>query len=220
MSVGSDSIACLFDLRSRKCIEKLTFADKECTDARGNPDKTNFMMRGCAFSADGRNIYILASKTRYKSFIIKYSVDMVSDSFVVSPVMTAEVYGNTTTGMRMSRNGELILLGCSDGTSKLVEVDTWRTLFSEKRNNLPVTAMAFVSMQDMGLRETEQSADFAITGSADLKYNIIAIDRANGIMDMLWWLISSIVSLSWQVLLTYVVILYSMDYIDYKSLLQ
>ena len=80
--------------------------------------------------------------------------------------------------------------------------------------------MTFIAIQDMGMREQEQSADFVLTGSADLKYNVIPIDRASGFMDLLSWLFSSCMSLAWQVLVTYAIILYSMDYIDYKSLLQ
>jgi WD40 repeat protein len=74
VSAGNDCTASVFDLATKKCIKKLTFRDKTCIDARGNPDNTNFLIRGCFFSNCGRHIYLLAAKMRYKSFLVKYEV--------------------------------------------------------------------------------------------------------------------------------------------------
>lgn len=79
VSSGNDCRACVFDVKSKRCIKKLTFRDKECKDSRGKEDSTNFMIKGCCFTPDGVDVYILASKTRYKSFVIKFNIKTVNN---------------------------------------------------------------------------------------------------------------------------------------------
>ena len=52
VTAGNDSQAQVFDLRRRVLIKKLTFRDTAFRDARGNPDSTNFAIKGCRFSLD------------------------------------------------------------------------------------------------------------------------------------------------------------------------
>lgn len=93
VSAGNDCTASIFDLATKKCIKKLTFRDKTCTDARGNPDNTNFLIRGCFFSNCGRYIYLLAAKMRYKSFLVKYEVQVGGANKVdFMPISTLEVH--------------------------------------------------------------------------------------------------------------------------------
>ena len=92
ISSGNDGCACVFDVKSKRCIKKLTFRDKECMDSRGKEDSTNFMIKGCCFTPDGAGVYILASKTRYKSFVIKFNIKLMNNSFDFIPSMVTEVH--------------------------------------------------------------------------------------------------------------------------------
>lgn len=74
VSVGADNCAHLFDLRQKRSIKRLTFADKEYKDFKGNPDESPFMIRGCAFS--DTSLFILATKTKYSSFVVKYQINV------------------------------------------------------------------------------------------------------------------------------------------------
>ena len=76
LASGNDNCATVWNLGTRKCVKKLTFRDKTFRDARGNEDKSNFLMRGGVFTNCGRYAYLLSCKMRYKSFLIKYSVSM------------------------------------------------------------------------------------------------------------------------------------------------
>ena len=87
VSSANDSQACVYDLRSQKVLQKLTFRDKAFRDARGQPDNTNFTIRGCAFTKCGRYVYLLASKARYKTFLVKYGITTFgSGEVVMEPV--------------------------------------------------------------------------------------------------------------------------------------
>jgi WD40 repeat protein len=93
VSAGNDCTGCIFDLATKKCIKKLTFRDKTCTDIRGNPDNTNFLIRGCFFSNCGRFVYLLAAKMRYKSFLVRYEVQKIGGNQVdFRPISTLEVH--------------------------------------------------------------------------------------------------------------------------------
>ena len=61
-------------------------------DSRGKEDSTNFMIKGCCFTPDGSGVYILASKTRYKSFVIKFNIKPMNNSFDFIPSMVTEVH--------------------------------------------------------------------------------------------------------------------------------
>ena len=72
VSSGNDSSASIFDLRQKKVIKKITFRDTEYRTSRGQEDLTNFGIRGCFFDATGQHVYVLASKARYRSYLVKY----------------------------------------------------------------------------------------------------------------------------------------------------
>jgi hypothetical protein len=41
---------------------------------QGNPDTSNFTIKGSCFSKCSRYIFVLAARPKYKSFVVKYSI--------------------------------------------------------------------------------------------------------------------------------------------------
>lgn len=170
VSAGNDCTASVFDLATKKCIKKLTFRDKTCTDARGNPDNSNFLIRGCFFTNCGRFVYLLAAKMRYKSFLVKYDVMVNGKNIDFRPISTLEVHNQAVTRMLPSRDDLLISIATSDGFIKIIDENAQKVVLTQKRHNLPVTAMGFLNSYDFA-----SSPDTVVTGSADYLYNIIGI---------------------------------------------
>jgi len=129
VSSGNDSQACVYDLRKKALVKKLTFRDKEYRDARGNTDDSNFTIRGCVFS--GSSIFLLASKVRYKSFIVEFSINPSSTgsiSFVPSSVVY--VHDNGGTGLNLSPDGSQFAVTTNDGFIKIVEKDSSKVVLA------------------------------------------------------------------------------------------
>jgi WD40 repeat protein len=99
ISSGNDSQASVFDLRKRSLLQKLTFKDKAYRDARGNPDESNFMIRGCFFSPCGRYVYLLASRVRYRTFLVQYVLTPYKDRVDFNPISVLDVHEHASTGM-------------------------------------------------------------------------------------------------------------------------
>ena len=123
--------------------------------------------------------------------------------------MTIQVYERTTTGMNMSRDGELFIITCSDGTTKLFDSD-FNELFGQKRNNLPVTCSTFITL-DSQRNNIDGAPDYFVSGSADLKYNLIEVERP-GFGSMLSGCMTSLLMIIWKLLIVLVLALYAMDY--------
>ena len=123
VSSGNDSTASVYDLKQKRVIKKLTFRDNDCKDVRGNADLSNFGIRGCFFSPNGQFVYILASKAAYRSYLVKYQISskMMGQYPVFSfePVETVQVHNSSTSKMFLSRSGQLLAIGTSDGFIKL-----------------------------------------------------------------------------------------------------
>ena len=170
VSAGNDCTASIFDLATKKCIKKLSFRDKNCKDAKGNPDSSNFLIRGCFFTNCGRFVYLLAAKMRYKSFLVKYEVLINGSVIDFRPISTLEVHTNAVTRMLPSRDDLIISIATSDGFIKVVNESSQSIVLTQKRHNLPVTAMGFLNSSDFA-----SSPNTVVTGSADYLYNIIGI---------------------------------------------
>ena len=123
--------------------------------------------------------------------------------------MTVQVYDNTTTGMNMTRDGEFFIITCSDGTTKLFDADL-NELFGQKRNNLPVTCSTFITL-DAYNNDVDGPADYFVSGSADLKYNLIEVPRP-GIGSMVGNGLTSLLIMIWKLTVLLVLALYAMDY--------
>lgn len=126
---------------------------------RGNPDPSNFTIRGCLFSVCGRYIYLLASKVRYKTFLVQYSV---SDC---NPVSVLDVHEHASTGLSINQVSGLITVMTSDGWIKCVQDN--KVVLAQKRHNLPVTCTAYIDSTHI------------FTGSADYTYNMIPLPASN-----------------------------------------
>jgi len=123
----------------------MTFRDKEFS-INGRKDNSNFMIRGCFFSHCSRYVYLLATRARYKTFLVKYSIKPAQNGVEMVPLSTLEVHNQVATGMRQSRDGSLISVQTSDGYIKAVEESTMKILLSQKRHNLPITACHFITI--------------------------------------------------------------------------
>lgn len=134
LSTGGDCQACVWDLAQKRCVEKLSFRDGDFRDRFGNADPSNFMMRGCLFSPCSRFIYLLASRTRYKSFVVKYSVSAGgsggNSKISFTPIMAIEVHDQAATGLRMSRDGSFLSVSTSDGFIKVLDQYTGKMLLN------------------------------------------------------------------------------------------
>ena len=71
---GDDCKACVWDLKTKRSEASLTFRDKNFRDRLGNPTKDNFMIKGAFFTNCGQYIYLLASKFKYGSFLVKFRI--------------------------------------------------------------------------------------------------------------------------------------------------
>ena len=153
VSSGNDSTASIFDLKQKRVIKKLTFRDNDCKDARGNADLSNFGMRGCCFSADGQFVYVLASKAPYRSYLVKYQISskMMGQYPVFSfePVETIQVHNSSASKMFLSKSGQLLAIGTSDGFIKLFDVEANSMILSQKRHNLPVVCAGLLGINDL-----------------------------------------------------------------------
>jgi len=172
VSSGNDCQACVWDLRTKKLAKKLTFRDKSFRDMRGQADPTNFTIRGCLFSVCGRYVYLLASKIRYKTFIVQYGADF-------QPVSVLDVHEHASSGLSINPMNGLLTVMTSDGWIKCVQNN--KVVLSQKRHNLPVTCTAFL----------DESHIF--TGSADYTYNMIKLPQSNlvgkSITNLIWILV-------------------------------
>lgn len=72
-------------------------------------------MRGCFFTNDGKFIYTLATQTRAKSYLIKWKNQQNFD-----PAKVTLVHNQTSSGMRVSPNGQKIGIMTSDGFVKVM----------------------------------------------------------------------------------------------------
>ena len=170
VSAGNDASATVWDVRTQTQIQKLTFRDKLCRDARGNPDASNFLVRGCSFSACGRYLHLLTSKIRYKSFLVKYRiVPQPGGKVGFMPVEALEVHNQAATGMLVSPDGGYVSVTTSDGCIRTVETSTNKVVIGQKRHNLPCTATGFV------VPGIDQAPTHVVTGSADYTYNLIKV---------------------------------------------
>jgi hypothetical protein len=75
--------------------------------------------------------------------------------------------------MKPSRNDRVLAIATSDGFIKTVDLDSMTPTLSQKRHNLPVTAIGFIDSSNLNSNELEVSPDHVLTGSADYLYNII-----------------------------------------------
>mmetsp|Transcript_33437 Transcript_33437/g.51333 ORF Transcript_33437/g.51333 Transcript_33437/m.51333 type:complete len:167 (+) Transcript_33437:456-956(+) len=130
ISSGNDKQTCVWDLRGAKgaCVQKLTFRDKEFKSPG------NFMMKGCTFSACGNFIYVLAVQGRYASFLIKYKLDVSKGAVQFSPQQTLEIPKLTGSGVRISKDGQVIAVTTSEGKIQIINEETMTTHASEKRH--------------------------------------------------------------------------------------
>lgn len=157
-------------MRRRCLIQKLTFRDRAYRDARGNPDPTNFAIKGCVFSKDGQFVYILASKYRYKSFVVAYAITPVTaEKILFTPHTVLDVHDQFASALGISPDSQYLSVTTSDGFVKVVDRPNMKVLLSQKRNNLPTTCHGwFSSNQDL-------SPSHIFIGSADYTYNLVAI---------------------------------------------
>ena len=110
----------------------MTFADKQGKDGRGKLSQENFMIRGCCFSDDGRSVYLLAAKMKYKSFFVKYDISMESNGVVrTTPVVVLEIHENVATGLQMSPDSQFMSVSTSDGCVKIINLNTNKILLDE-----------------------------------------------------------------------------------------
>lgn len=131
ITAGNDSQAQIFDLRSKSLIKSLTFRDKNFRDTRGNPDNSNFAIKGCRFSLDSSYVYILASKYRYKSFVVAYSMDVASNGAIVfSAHSVLDVHDQFASSLGLSPEGDFLSVLTSDGCIKVVDRDQMKMLTS------------------------------------------------------------------------------------------
>lgn len=153
ISSGNDSTASVFDLKQKRVIKSLTFRDNECKDVRGNADLSNFGIKGCFFATNGQSVYILATKTRYKSYLVKYSISSKMMGkypvFSFEPVMTTQVHNNACSKCNLSRSGQLLSIGTCDGYINLFDIENNSMIFSKKAHNLPVTASSLLAINDL-----------------------------------------------------------------------
>ena len=103
--------------------------------------------------------------------------------------------------MRLSRDGELIQVGTSDGHVILIEESTNKVLINQKRHNLPITACAFVS-------------NYAVTGSADYTYNFVPYSKSNGLLDFLQDVVQFLINTVLRIVVAYGMLLKTMDYVN------
>ena len=77
------------------------------------------------------------------------------------------VHNNTSTGMKVSQNGEHVGVTTSDGWVKIMKRrEPGCFIFAQRKHRLPVTCMGF-------RHDYNGEAEYAVTGSADYTYNII-----------------------------------------------
>lgn len=136
------------------------------------------MIRGCCFTPDGRYVYLLASRVRYKTFLVQYSITPQYDKFEFNAVSVTDVHEHASTGMCMSPDASYISIMTSDGWIKTVDASTKKMLISQKRHNLPVTCTSFFAPDG-------STPSHVISGSADYTYNLIPLPRDSTIWNML-----------------------------------
>lgn len=158
------------------------------------------MIRGCLFSPCSRFIYLLAARTRYKSFLVKYSINSGKNGQIsFRPVMAIDVHDQAATGLRISRDGSYISVSTSDGYIKVIDQNSGKMLLSQKRHNLPTTCCIFTNIEG----NTLDTPTHIITGSADYTYNLIAIpsNYSGGILSLIFGFL-------WQIILFLAILLY------------
>lgn len=133
------------------------------------------MIRGCFFTSCGKYVFLLAAKLRYKSFLVKYSIHATQQGVIFNPVSTLEVHNNAVTKMKPSRNEHLIAIASSDGFIKTVNLNSLDVLMSQKKHNLPVTAIGFIDSNDFNSNDSDVTPNHVVTGSADYLYHLIKL---------------------------------------------
>ena len=90
------------------------------------------MIRGALFSDDGRSVYLLAAKMKYKSFFVKYNISMESNGVVkTTPVVVLEIHNNVATGLQMSPDNQFMSVSTSDGSIKIINLNTNKIVLDE-----------------------------------------------------------------------------------------
>ena len=115
---------------------------------------SNFQIRGCFFDLSGQNVYILASKASYCSYLVKYEVSSKQMGkqhtiFDFSPVQVSQVHEHATSKLVLAKNGQVAAIGTSDGFIKVYDVAANELLLSQKRHNMPVNCASFLGINDL-----------------------------------------------------------------------
>lgn len=120
-------------------------------------------------------MYILASKYRYKSFVVAYAITPVTaEKILFSPHTVLDVHDQFASALGISPDSQYLSVTTSDGFVKVVDRPNMKLLLSQKRNNLPTTCHGWYSSS------LDQSPSHIFIGSADYTYNLIAIPNSGG----------------------------------------
>jgi len=140
--------------------------------------------------------------------------------FEFEPMEAIDVHNNASSHMNVTKSGQLISIGTSDGCVKLINTTNHRTIYSSKgKHNLPVSCSTIIGINDLTSPQQLQEPDYLISGSPDYKYNIIKFSPGGGVMDTIKDSSMWIMGLLLQVIVFYVLMMIAMDYIDFKQFL-
>lgn len=158
------------------------------------------MTKGCLFSPDSKYIYLLASKSKYKTFVVKYSINPGPNGQIsFLPVKAIDVHDQAGTGMRLSRDGAYLSVNTCDGFIKIIDQYSCTLILSQKRHNLPTTSSIFITLDGNYI----DNPSHVVTVSADYTYNMIPIPSTFG-----GGILSFIFGLIWQIVLFIGLVLY------------
>lgn len=83
------------------------------------------MIKGCLFSKCSRYVYLLATKSKYKTFLVKYSITPAANGGVSTmPVEALDVHDHAAIGMKMSNDGTYLSIQTCNGFIKVVDLES------------------------------------------------------------------------------------------------
>lgn len=82
------------------------------------------MIKGSFFSKCSRYIYVLATRSKYKTFLVKYSITPgANGSISTMPIQALDVHDQASIGMRMSKDGTYLSIQTCNGFIKVIDLE-------------------------------------------------------------------------------------------------
>lgn len=145
-SASKDGTCKIWDLDNKKLLLDIPFVDglSGVGSATSNT-KVTIECRGCCFSPDGKYLYTIQSARRGATHLLKWELVQAvrTGTLVVNPKGCVVASKVPSTRLKISENGDMLVLGASDGSVTAFDAESLRKVTSVVCHDLPVTGLGF-----------------------------------------------------------------------------